>query len=115
MPAAPGLTSRAPHREETMSHAQDIQTRDGVAVVLYSKNNCFGCVKTKDKLDTAHIFYTAVNVEDDATAFAYVTETLGYRQMPVVVVSTPEGDVVWSGLQPAKIREHITHRADLAA
>ena len=59
-----------------------------------------------------HADYTAVNVEDDATAYKYVTETLNYRQMPVVVVSAPEGDVVWSGLQPAKIREHITHRAE---
>jgi len=98
-----------------MTHAQDIQTRDGVAVVLYSKNNCFGCTKTKEKLDEHHIFYTAVNVEEDAAAFHYVTEVLGIRQMPVVIASTPEGDEIWSGLQPAKIREHITHRQDAAA
>ena len=98
-----------------MTHAQEIQIRDGVAVVLYTKNDCFGCGKTKEKLDENSIFYTAVNVEEDAAAFHYVTEVLGYRQMPVVIASTPEGDVVWSGLQPAKIREHITHRQDKAA
>ena len=83
-----------------------------IAVVVYTKNNCFGCTKTKDKLDQAGIEYTTVNVEEDAAAHKYVTETLKYRQMPVVVVSGPEGGTVWSGLAPTKIRDHITHRAD---
>jgi glutaredoxin-like protein NrdH len=95
--------------------SQRIQERDGVAVVVYTKNVCFGCTKTKEKLDEASIYYTTVNVEEDATAYHYVTEVLGYRQMPVVIASTPAGDVVWSGLQPQMIREHITHRADDAA
>lgn len=95
-----------------MTHTQTIQERDGVAVVVYTKNDCFGCEKTKAVLDREHIYYTIVNVEEDATAYTYVTETLGYRQMPVVVASTPAGDIVWSGLQPAMIRAHITHRAD---
>ena len=98
-----------------MSHAQDIQTRDGVAVVMYTKSDCFGCTKTKAKLDEHSIYYTAVNVQEDATAYHYVTEVLGIRQMPVLVVSTPEGDTIWSGLQPTKIRDHITHRPDAAA
>jgi hypothetical protein len=56
-----------------------------------------------------------VNVEEDSTAYRYVTETLDRREMPVVIASAPEGDVIWSGFQPAMIREHITHRPDLAA
>lgn len=99
---------------EVTDLTQHIQARDGVAVVVYTKNDCFGCGKTKDKLDENSIQYTAVNVEEDPTAFHYVTEVLGYRQMPVVVVSTLEGEEVWSGLQPQKIRQHITHRADAA-
>lgn len=91
-----------------------IEARDGAAVVVYTKKPCFGCEKTKEKLDEAGIEYTAVDVLADETAFHYVTEVLGYRQMPVVVVSTIEGDYVWSGLQPQKIREHITHRQDVA-
>jgi len=91
-----------------------IQARDGVAVVIYTKNQCFGCTKTKEKLDENDIYYTAVNVEEDASAYHYVTEILGIRQMPVVIASTPDGDVIWSGLQPIKIREHITHRVDAA-
>ncbi|WP_177179825.1 glutaredoxin family protein [Arthrobacter sp. yr096] len=93
---------------------KEIQARDGVAVVVYSKNDCFGCTKTKEKLEENSIHYTEVNVEEDETAFKYVTETLGIRQMPVVVVSALEGDITWHGLQPTKIREHITHRAEAA-
>lgn len=85
-----------------------------IAVTVYTKNDCFGCSKTKEKLDQASIEYTTVNVEEDATAYDYVTETLKLRQMPVVVVSAQDKDTVWSGLQPTKIREHITHRADAA-
>lgn len=85
-----------------------------IAVTVYTKNDCFGCTKTKDKLDQAGIEYTAVNVEEDATAYDYVTETLKLRQMPVVVVSAQDSDTVWSGLQPTKIREHITHRENAA-
>jgi glutaredoxin-like protein NrdH len=78
------------------------------AVVVYTKNDCFGCDKTKSVLDRERAEYTAVNVEDDAAAYKYVTETLNFRQMPVVVVSTPDGDEVWSGLQPQMIKKHIT-------
>lgn len=95
--------------------APRIEARDGAAVVVYTKNDCWGCTKTKGLLDRSGVEYTTVNVEEDQTAFTYVTETLGYRQMPVVVASTPEGDFVWSGLQPHKIREHITHLGEYAA
>lgn len=90
-----------------MTHAQSIQERDGVAVVVYTTSPCFGCNKTKQILDENKIRYTAVDVKSDPAAFEYVTETLGIREAPVVVA----GDVIWSGLQPAKIAEHITKRA----
>lgn len=121
MPAAPGTPAgrRATHPKEPMTtEAIDltarIQARDGVAVVVYTKNDCRWCDMTKALLDRDHVNYTAVNVEEDSTAFHYVTEMLGIRQMPVVIASTIDGDVVWSGFQPAKIREQITHRADAA-
>lgn len=91
---------------------QRIQARDGVAVVVYTKNDCRWCDMTKKLLDREQVNYTAVNVEEDATAYHYVTETLNRREMPVVIASAMEGDTVWSGFQPAMIREHITHRAD---
>lgn len=91
-----------------------IEARDSAAVVVYTKEECWGCGKTKGLLDAAGIEYTEVDIEKDPVAYKYVTETLGYRQAPTVVVSTMEGDVHWSGLQPIKIRDHITHRADAA-
>jgi glutaredoxin-like protein NrdH len=97
---------------EVIDLTQQIQARDGVAVVVYTKYDCWQCDKTKALLDRDNIHYTAVNVQDDATAYEYVTETLGYKQMPVVVASAIEGDEVWGGLQPTKIRDHITHRPD---
>jgi Glutaredoxin and related proteins len=99
---------------ETIDLTHAIQARDGVACVVYTKDDCRQCVMTKGLLDKAGIYYTTVNAEHDPTALEYVTETLGYRQMPVVVASTIDGDIVWSGFQPLKIREHITHRADAA-
>lgn len=89
-----------------------IQARDGVAVVLYGKEECFGCRKTKEKLDEKNIHYTEVDIEKDETAYDYVTKTLGYSQAPVVYVSTIEGDLHWSGLQPQMIKKHITERPD---
>lgn len=99
----------------TIDLTERIQARDGVAVVVYTKHNCRQCDMTKRVLDREGILYTAVNVEEDPTAYAYVTETLNRREMPTVIASTPAGDIVWSGLQPDKIREHITHRKDAAA
>lgn len=100
--------------EQFTDITQRIQARDGVAVVVYTKNDCRQCDMTKAKLKKDGIHFTAVNVEEDATAYAYVTETLGRRQMPVVIASAMEGDIIWSGFQPQMIREHITHRADAA-
>ena len=89
-----------------------IEARDGVAVTVYTKSDCWGCGKTKGLLDRAGVEYTEVDMEHDQAAYRYVTETLGYKQAPAVVVSTPEGEHHWSGLQPHNIRKHITHRAE---
>lgn len=99
----------------TIDLTRAIQERDAVAVIVYTKDDCRQCNMTKTLLDKAGIVYTTVNAEHDETAYRYVTEALGFRQMPVVVAATESGDEVWSGFQPAKIREHITHRAEAAA
>jgi glutaredoxin-like protein NrdH len=92
-----------------MSHAQDIQTREGVAAVVYTKPDCQPCRMTKRKLDAAGIYYTEVDVTQDETALAFV-KALGYTGAPVVYVSTIEGDVHWYGLNVAMIEQHITKR-----
>lgn len=91
-----------------------IEARDGVAVTIYTKSECWGCGKTKDLLQKAGVEYTEVDMEQDQAAYNYVTQTLGYRQAPTVVVSAPEGEHHWSGLQPHNIRKHITHRDEAA-
>ena len=93
--------------------SQRIQARDGAAVVLYSKPNCQPCRMTKRKLDAASIYYTEVDVSTDQTALEYV-KSLGYAGVPVLYVSTLEGDIHWQGLDLDRIRTHITHRADAA-
>jgi glutaredoxin-like protein NrdH len=97
-----------------MNHANEIQTRDGVAVVLYTKPGCQPCRVTKIKLDAAGIYYTAVDVTADPAALAFV-KALGYEGVPVVFVSTPEGDEHWHGLNIGKIELHITDRPDAHA
>ena len=92
---------------------EHIQARDGVAVVVYTRNECVQCDMTKKALDKKDIFYTTVNVEEDESALWYVKEYLGYLAAPVVVVvaMTEEGQVDWSGFRPDLIRKHITARA----
>lgn len=97
----------------TENHAQIIQRIEGVAAVLYSKPNCQPCRMTKKKLDAASIYYTEVDVTKDETALAYV-KGLGYTGAPVVYVSTPDGDVHWTGLDVGRIERFITHRIDAA-
>jgi glutaredoxin-like protein NrdH len=90
-----------------------IQARDGVATVLYTKPDCRQCDMTKMLLDREDIHYTAVDVTEDPDALDFI-KALGYMAAPVVYTSTETGDVHWSGFQPTKIREHITHRPEAA-
>lgn len=115
-PATPPAGRRA-HPKETMTVSdlsQRIQARDGAAVVLYSKPGCQPCRMTKKKLDAADIYYTEVDVSADETALAYV-KSLGYGGVPVLYVSTIEGDIHWQGLDVDMIERHITHRPDTEA
>lgn len=96
-----------------MNHAEEIQAREGVAVVVYSKPDCQPCRMTKRKLDAASIYYTEVDVTKDETALAFV-KALGYTGAPVVYVSAIEGDVHWYGLDVPNINLHITNRPDAA-
>ena len=88
-----------------------IQARDGVAAVVYTKPECPQCDMTKKMLERADVFYTAVDVTEDPTALWYIKDQLGYLAAPVVVASTESGDVDWNGFRPDLIRQHITARA----
>ncbi|MFS0715498.1 glutaredoxin family protein [Arthrobacter sp. 1P04PC] len=94
-----------------MNHAEDIQARDGVAVVLYGKPRCVQCDATERKLRKHRIHFTKVDVSQDETALNFIKQ-LGYTAAPVVYVSTIEGDVHWTQFDIGMIEQHITARPD---
>lgn len=71
-------------------------------VTLYTKYGCPQCEMTKAVLTGEEIDFTSINVEDDEAAFDYVVNTLGFRQMPVVVA---EGKEPFTGFRPDKLKE----------
>ena len=59
-------------------------------VKVYSKYNCKNCKQVKRLLKFSGIDYVEINVEDDAEAFKYVKEKLGFSQLPVIVAEGVE-------------------------
>lgn len=78
------------------------------AITVYVKpSGCQGCTITKKILDAAGVAYAAVDVTTDADAYSFITETLGFQQVPVVhldgrAVKDGKGLPVsaWHGLRP---------------
>jgi glutaredoxin-like protein NrdH len=66
-------------------------------VTVYTKNGCPQCDMTKNVLSGEGIDFEVFNIEDDDVKYDYVVNTLGLRQMPVVVV---EGKEPFSGFRP---------------
>jgi len=56
------------------------------------------CSATYRALDSKGLAYNVVDISQDDEAFSYV-QTLGYRQVPVVVA----GDSHWAGFRPDMI------------
>lgn len=80
-----------------------------MSITVYTKPNCVQCQMTYRALDSANIEYDVVDITEVPAALEYVTEELGYRQAPVVVV---DDDDHWSGFQPDQIKR-LTKRAIL--
>lgn len=72
-----------------------------MSITVYTKPNCVQCQMTYRALDSANIEYDVVDITEVPAALEYVTEELGYRQAPVVVV---DDDDHWSGFQPDQIK-----------
>jgi len=70
-------------------------------IALYGKPKCTGCDNTERKLKREGLAYTKIDITQDADAYKYVTETLGYSAAPVVVTETKH----WSGYRPDLIEE----------
>lgn len=69
-----------------------------MSVIVYSKPACVQCTATTRALDAKGVNYDVVDLTQDDSAMARVTE-LGYRQAPVVVAD----DNHWSGFRPDMI------------
>ncbi|MCJ0980601.1 glutaredoxin family protein [Rhodococcus sp. IEGM 1401] len=67
-----------------------------MSITVYTKPECNNCDQTKRRLNKHGIEYTTVDVTEDAAAREFVTDGLGYRQMPVVVV---DENTHWSGFR----------------
>jgi glutaredoxin-like protein NrdH len=79
-----------------------------MALTIYTKPaGCFGCAKTKQKFAEAGVPFREVDVTANWAAFEYITEELGYSQVPAVVYDKKSSEDRWSGLNPAKIARVI--------
>ncbi|CCQ18090.1 Glutaredoxin-like protein NrdH [Rhodococcus sp. AW25M09] len=67
-----------------------------MSITVYTKPECNNCDQTKRRLNKHGIDYTTVDVTEDVAAREFVTDGLGYRQMPVVVV---DENTHWSGFR----------------
>ncbi|PLR75409.1 NrdH-redoxin [Bacillus sp. V3-13] len=71
------------------------------SVTVYTKNGCPKCDMTKNVLNGEGIEFETFNVEENEKAYDFVVNTLGLREMPVVVV---EGQEPFTGFQPDKLQ-----------
>ena len=79
-----------------------------MTLTIYTKpSGCFGCTKTKQKFVEAGLPFREVDVTTNQAAFEYITEELGYSQVPVVVYDRDGTENHWSGLNPGKIQHTI--------
>lgn len=87
--------------------------QSSVQVTVYSGPGCYKCKYTAKKFEKEGVLYTLVEDPEQAKSLA---ETNGLRMsLPVVVVTTPREEVVWSDLDTKaidkaihKYREHAT-------
>lgn len=69
-----------------------------MTVTIYSKPRCIQCKATYRAMEQKHISYNVIDISTNTAALSYV-ESLGYRQVPVVVAD----DMHWAGFRPDMI------------
>lgn len=83
-----------------------------MTLTIYTRPaGCFGCTKTRQKFIDAGIAFTEVYVTTSQATFEYITDELGYSQVPVVVYDKESSEDHWSGLNPAKIAQVVAIEA----
>lgn len=70
------------------------------AITVYSKNNCMQCKMTKKFLEQHGADFEEINIDDVPEKIDYV-KSLGFTSAPVIEA----GELVFSGFQPAKLKE----------
>lgn len=78
----------------------NLEELDHIMVTIYSKNNCVQCKMTKRFLDTNHVEYREINL-DEQPEFVDHVKNLGFNAAPVIQTA----DEVFSGFQPAKLKK----------
>lgn len=74
-------------------------------IVVYTLPNCIQCNQTKKLLTKLELGFDTVDLTQNEDDYRFVTERLGYKAAPVVVVYDRDGQVLdhWSGFVPEKI------------
>lgn len=91
----------------TLKKRRTTKHADQPAVAVYTTPTCQGCPKTLRTLRDHNIPHTVVDLTQDKNAYTYVTQDLGYRQAPIVVVYHRWELASWSGHNPDLIAEFI--------
>jgi len=76
-------------------------------ITVYTLPNCVQCNQTKKLLDKLELKYEVVDASTSEEGYRYITETLGYKQAPVVVVTNDKGQTIehWSGFRLEQLQE----------
>ncbi len=69
-----------------------------MSITVYSKPACVQCTATTRALDRQGSVYVVVDISQDTVAHDLV-QSLGYRQVPVVIA----GEQHWAGFRPDMI------------
>ena len=75
-------------------------------ITVYTLPNCVQCNQTKRELDKQGLTYNTVDLTTNEEAYNNITQNLGYKSAPVVIVTDENGETIehWNGFQPEKLR-----------
>lgn len=77
-------------------------------VTLYGPPSCPGCERAAALLSRSDVAFTKVTIVSGDADHRYVTEDLGYRVAPVVVVDLADGRTVhWGGHREDMLRRLV--------
>lgn len=74
---------------------------------IYTKPGCVQCDRTQAQFTKKDLPYKTRDVVADPEAYRFITDGLGYQQVPVVVTDDGEN---WSGFRPDKINQLAARR-----